>query len=57
MAAEAGGPVMARLPSWIVVESEGPENGEYVLNVRLARFFWLRPSFWRYMFRERGQAE
>lgn len=37
---------MARLPNWIEIVDEAVVDGEYVLTLRLARFWWARPSFW-----------
>lgn len=44
---------MARMPSWIEVVSSGDGKGGYTLIVRLARRYWLRPSFWSYVIRHR----
>ena len=47
---------MARPPSWLRILAEGPapDRRAWVITFRLARFWWLRPSFWLDWFRIRG---
>lgn len=47
---------MARHPSWMVVESEGPDPAGrgWLVTFRLARLWWARPSFWICWLRTRG---
>jgi hypothetical protein len=48
---------MARLPGWMTVvdERRSPDGEHWVLTVRLAPFFWARPTFWLAVLRRWGR--
>jgi len=49
---------MARHPSWMTVTSERHDlaRGAWIIEFKLARFWWARPSFWIFWIRTRGIA-
>jgi len=38
---------------FVRITNERVDDGKYVVDVRLAPLWWLRPSFWRCVLRQR----
>jgi hypothetical protein len=47
---------MARFPGWMTVISErpAPDRRAWIIEFRLARFWWAHPSFWVHFLRMRS---